>query len=61
VCDCVCLFVYIYIYFFLNFLFTPLDIYMLPFQTENGSPGTVLESVFRLLIVQTEVDCLSVC
>jgi hypothetical protein len=28
---------------------------MLPFQTEKGSPGNVPLSVYRLLIVQTEV------
>ncbi len=34
-------------------------IYMLPFKTENGSPGDL--SVYCLLIVQTEVCCLSLC
>jgi hypothetical protein len=28
---------------------------MLPLQTENGSPGDFPESIYRLLIVQTEV------
>ncbi len=31
------------------------------FQTENGSPGDFSQSVYCLLIVQTEVYCLSVC
>jgi hypothetical protein len=39
---CVCIFIFSYIY-------------MLPFQTENGSPGDFSLSVYRLLIVQSEV------
>ncbi len=34
---------------------------MLPFQTENGSAGDFLLSVYRLLIVLTEVCRLSDC
>jgi hypothetical protein len=34
---------------------------MPPFQTENGSPGDFPWSIYRLLIVQTEVCRLSVC
>ncbi len=59
-CGCVIVYVCLCIYIYI-FIFTSIYIYMLPFQTENGSPCTVLESVLRLLIVQTEVDCLSVC
>ncbi len=32
---------------------------MVPFQMENGSPGDFPQSVYRLLIVQTEVCRLS--
>jgi hypothetical protein len=38
-----------------------LYIYMPPFQTEKGSPGDFPWSIYRLLIVQTEVFRLSVC
>jgi hypothetical protein len=34
---------------------------MVPFQTENGSPGYFLLSAYHLLIVQTEVCNLFVC
>jgi hypothetical protein len=33
---------------------------MLPFQTENETPGNILQSNYRLLIVQLEVCHLSV-
>ncbi len=36
-------------------------IHMPPFQTENGIPGDFSKSVYRLLILQTEVCGLSVC
>jgi hypothetical protein len=66
----ICMYSIFHLYVF-HFPYTSIYTYMLPFQieygtyiyiyTENGSPGDFPLSVYRLLIVQTEVCRLSFC
>ncbi len=51
--------IHIYIYLYISiYRYLYICLYMLPFQTENGSPDDFPKSVYHLLIVQRK---LSVC
>ncbi len=43
------------------YIYKYIQIYMLPFQMENGIPGNFPKSVYHLLNVHTEVCRLNVC